>query len=329
MLEELLKYNKLGNKDEVLHFLFNGVSEHKQFKTDIKRHLCSSMFSIGQSFEGVVEICAFGSLIEVKGDYLKINKVVFKRDNYDQNSYLNHYHFYNRIFFGLRQAGAIEKIFNENNLRYSISNNQYYLLEDKFPFGFYLLRNLFLSCKFLDYKNSFPNRLFINKIFTCEFEKDVIHGIELLKKKKRKNSLKQLKRSLENKEKAGKEAEVFVLNYEKCRLIGHKNIGKVEKISDEDTTAGYDIQSFNDIESVFMDRFIEVKSYYKEVSFYWSKNEVEKSMELGDNYFLYLVDRSKFLTRGYTPKIFQNPYIKLFKNEYWKKEVENWKFTQK
>ena len=46
--------------------------------------------------------------------------------------------------------------------------------------------------------------------------------------------------------------------------------------------------------------------------------------KLADKYFLYLVDRNKISLPGYAPRIFQNPYLIIFKNEFWKKEPETW-----
>lgn len=87
----------------------------------------------------------------------------------------------------------------------------------------------------------------------------------------------------------GRAGEEFALRYEKARLIhyGMDNLAdRVEHIAVHDDTAGFDIRSFNEYGK---DRFIEVKTTTcgKEFPFYLSKNEVVKSSELSDNYFLY------------------------------------------
>ena len=84
---------------------------------------------------------------------------------------------------------------------------------------------------------------------------------------------------------------------------------------------------YDDLDSFIVDRFIEVKSYEKEISFFWSRNEVQKAQELNEKYYLYLVDRLLMKDEKYIPRVFQNPYEKIFKNELWKKETENWKVT--
>lgn len=90
-------------------------------------------------------------------------------------------------------------------------------------------------------------------------------------------------------QKLGRAGESFVLHYEKAWLIYHgkENLSdKVENVADYDDTAGFDIRSFDDHGK---DRFIEVKTTTcgKGFPFYLSNNEVLKSIEQSDNYFLY------------------------------------------
>ena len=98
-------------------------------------------------------------------------------------------------------------------------------------------------------------------------------------------------------------------------------------ISEEFVNAGYDIESFNASDSISIDRFIEVKSYDGEKSFFWSKNEIDKAKELKDRYFLYLVNRKQIGIPSYKPHIIQNPYSRVFENDLWEIEPVNWKIT--
>jgi hypothetical protein len=136
--------------------------------------------------------------------------------------------------------------------------------------------------------------------------------------------LQSLKERQAHQELLGKEAELFVLDFEKQRLNKHPLLDNIQRISEEYVNAGYDIESYNDNNSLFTERFIEVKSYSDHVKFYWSANEIEVAKELADKYFLYLVDRAKVLEAGYNPKIVQNPYQSVFENELWKKEAQTW-----
>lgn len=81
----------------------------------------------------------------------------------------------------------------------------------------------------------------------------------------------------EHQELQGERAEQFVLSYEAKRLEGHPTLSKIKQISVIDVTAGYDILSYNGVDSEKLDRFIEVKSYLGSPHFYWSQNEIEKA----------------------------------------------------
>jgi hypothetical protein len=144
---------------------------------------------------------------------------------------------------------------------------------------------------------------------------------------KRKLTLSELKSQLDRQEDLGKEAEMFVLDFEQRRLHGHPSVSSIRRVSEDCANAGFDIESFNDKESVFVDRYIEVKSFSRDPIFYWSRSEVQIARELADKYFIYLVDREKLPQLGYVPKMFQNPYQKIFENEFWEKEPETWKVS--
>ena len=140
-----------------------------------------------------------------------------------------------------------------------------------------------------------------------------------------KKTIEALKKDLEQKHIYGEEAEEFVLAYELKRLENHPQKEKIEQISKDDVSAGYDIQSFHVDTSVLINRFIEVKSFDSVVRFYWSKNEVETAKALRKDYFLYLVDRSQMLDEDYEPIIIQDPFFNVFENEdYWDKEAQSW-----
>ncbi|MDC5813049.1 DUF3427 domain-containing protein [Vibrio europaeus] len=87
----------------------------------------------------------------------------------------------------------------------------------------------------------------------------------------------------------GQAGELFALNYEKQKLAAanlYDLIEKVEHIAMVDSSAGYDIKSF-DLDG--KELFIEVKTTTSNIStpFYISRNEVEVSVELNDNYVVY------------------------------------------
>src|SRR5258708_14568186 len=105
----------------------------------------------------------------------------------------------------------------------------------------------------------------------------------------------------------GAEAEVFVLALEQKRLSGHPQPQLIQHLSLTDAAAGYDIESFEGLKSFLPDRFIEVKSYRAVEHFFLSSGEMAAARELGDRYYLYLVDMEKIDSPKYLPTIIRNP----------------------
>ncbi|WP_367778612.1 DUF3883 domain-containing protein [Jeotgalibacillus marinus] len=112
---------------------------------------------------------------------------------------------------------------------------------------------------------------------------------------------------LELQARKGREAEEYVLCYEKRRLQEQGLIAeadRVECISDSFVNAGYDILSFS-TSGLEPNRFIEVKSVNPDGPFYLSDHELKIAKVLGSLYYLYLVDQ----TNQIEPiKIIKNPY---------------------
>jgi hypothetical protein len=122
----------------------------------------------------------------------------------------------------------------------------------------------------------------------------------------------------------GKEGEDWVLAYEKERMRNHSRVDMIKIISEHSVKSGYDIISFENIDSVEYDRYIEVKSYSKNLGFYWSKNEVNTARKKGENYCLYLVNRDKMEENNYVPTIITNAFFEVFQNKSWHKEAETY-----
>jgi len=328
MLDELLKHNKLGNKEELLFLLFNGLSTDGHYSVEsIKKYCISNLFSISRNFEGLLSLCKFISFVQITDDKISLNNGHFKQTEYERTTYLEQFHFYLHLINALKNANALQDIFTPDNIKFSQQLSQYYIVESKFPYRFFPLRNILISTGFFYKHENWVNHLIIKREFTQDFKNYVIDEIFVQHKNKQKSSLSQLKKNQQAKEEAGRRAEEFALQYEHSRLQGHVTAGLIKLISDEYVNAGYDIQSFEGYDSIFIDRFIEVKSYANEVSFFWSKNEIETAKELKSKYFLYLIDRSRINEENYKPQQIQDPYKKIFESDIWNKETENWKIT--
>lgn len=328
MLEELLKHDNLGNERELGFFLFHALNpDNTQRLSDVTSFCTSNIFSISRSINGIISLLDFLSIIVINGDTLILNKKVFDpKDFKSASEYFREPHFFDCIFERLHTTDSRKHLFSEGNLKFSHNRNQYYVKSHLIKLDLFPIRNLLLALGFLEQDQTVPNHLLINSNFSEFFKKKVIDEFEERLGTK-KITLKQLKKSLDQKDEAGKQGELFVLSYEQTRLKNHMNNDEIKRISETYTNAGYDIKSFNDLDSFIHDRFIEVKSYKGKITFYWSKIEVEKAKLLKDKYYLYLVDRSLMPNSDYIPKIFQDPYKKIFENDIWKKETENWKIT--
>lgn len=137
----------------------------------------------------------------------------------------------------------------------------------------------------------------------------------------------EFKKEQEQKQIYGEEAERFVLEYEKERLKNKKEIDWVAKYV---VNEGYDIASYNEIDDEYPNRFIEVKSYDGPKGyFYWSRNEYQVAKLKGENYWIYLVNRSKIKNYGYEPERYQDPFNTILGNHNidWIEEVDKYKIT--
>lgn len=123
----------------------------------------------------------------------------------------------------------------------------------------------------------------------------------------------QLEKILMENRKLGAQAEIAVVEFEKQRL---RKLGKtlhaelVKRISTINTSAGYDIESFDGTTEEFVpNRFIEVKATQsEEFRFYWSNNEMNIAKKKRDVYWIYFMKAFKEDKPQETnPIMIQNP----------------------
>jgi len=125
----------------------------------------------------------------------------------------------------------------------------------------------------------------------------------------------ELDAKLDDDARHGREAEEWVVEFERRRLSGHPLIDQVRRVSDENVAAGYDIVSFSEPSILHHDLFIEVKSYHGSKRFFWSRTEIASAEVLGEDYSLYLVDRGQADQPGYKPQIIRGPYSALLQSQ--------------
>lgn len=225
-------------------------------------------------------------------------------------------------FLLLKDTEEAREIFDPKHISYDVRSNDIEIKNSAFRFIYSNFKQLLIDFEFM-YPHPEINHFIVNHEYKKLFD---IYVLPLMKEKK--FSIDELLKSLEQKRIYGEEAEEFVVTFEKIRLSGHKSIQNIQKISDYDVSAGYDVISFATESSKDIDRFIEVKSFDRKESFYWSRNEIEVAKIKRDEYFLYLVDRSKMSTEGYIPVIIQDPHRYVLKNVSWNKIIEKYHITK-
>lgn len=132
---------------------------------------------------------------------------------------------------------------------------------------------------------------------------------------RRAKSAVQLARELAVQAEHGAEAEDWVVRYEQNRLVGHPLLDQIRRVSETDVAAGYDILSFSGPAAIRHDRFIEVKSHGEVKRFFWSRNEIATAAEFGEQYCLYLVDRTRLIDTDYEPHVISGPNPGMFSAE--------------
>lgn len=186
--------------------------------------------------------------------------------------------------------------------------------EDKF-----ILLQKGIKCKHASYRNLLLSFGVISKRGdgNYHFEKLIDTIISLAPLRRKKKAEIELLESLERQRQEGLAGELFVLEYEKKRLKEHIHLSKIKQISTIDVSAGYDIISFENLDSLSLDRYIEVKTYKGKAHFHWSYNEIRVSKIRSDHYFLYLVDYNRINEEDYSPEIIQDPSLYFKGNNEW------------
>jgi hypothetical protein len=141
---------------------------------------------------------------------------------------------------------------------------------------------------------------------------------------------------LKNADFIGRIAENIVLYFEKKRLQALNCLAEsecIQKISDLNVAAGYDIASFDGQNlDLVHDRFIEVKgSTGTHLNFYWSKNEIEQAKMLGSKYWIYFVGKidEQSRTSNAEPILIRDPAKSILQNSRFKVECQQFYVTGK
>ena len=316
MLKELSKYENLGTPS--YHFqLLTALRDNPDGTwrvNNISELFHNRVIDDRSIFDGCLPLLDFIGIIEIN----TTDEVIIDSSflNYLESEKLMIDRLVERLMMSLNSDSIFHDIFCSEYISYDIIYHSIQIDNSAFPLKYACFKQLLIDFSVL---NEHPtqrfNKYIINGRYKKIFDKEVLPEI-----KKRKIGIEELRRSIEQNQIHGEEAEKFVLEFEKDRLNGEKEIDWVAEYS---TSDGYDIASYETVNSKAHDRFIEVKSYSGQPYFFWSRNEIDIARIKKSNYYLYLVDRSRMNSSGYVPIIIQDPYNNVLKNKSkWEQRVE-------
>ncbi len=324
MLKELNQYENLGTP-KFFYELFQQLScvSRQWTKNNIEEYFYNRIIDGRAVFDGCLVLAeAVGAVIIDQEGFVSLNPLLqtsLVNENYLSNKLLE------MIIVAVKNDDIFYEIFCSEHISYDIIYRLIQVDNTAFSFRYANFRQLLVSFTFL-YPHPDHNikKFLINSRYKKLFDKELMTEI-----RKRKIGIDELEKTLEQKLIYGREAEAFVLKYEKTRLSAHPYVGNIEIISDYDVAAGYDVVSYENNSSVEYDMFIEVKSFVGVPNFHWSRNEIDVARIKKNSYFLYLVDRDKITDKEYIPMIISNPYKEIIEDtSVWDKRVDSYFITQ-
>lgn len=240
MLEELIKCERFGNNNELSFFLLKVLPLSRNQKvSDLRGYCIANHYTIGQSIDGILKLLEFMELISVSGDDVFVQDELFSFIKSGGGDY-DKYKFTKTLLVALRNAGSIEFIFPTDAIKLDGIENVFYVKENFIPLRYTALRNLLISLGFFMRGPSLgQNLLAINGEYTNFFLDEIIKNIKEANQSRRRKSLQLLKERQARQELLGKEAEIFVLEFEQRRLREHHLFDSIKRISEEYVNAGY------------------------------------------------------------------------------------------
>lgn len=318
MLKELKRYNNLGTPSYFFQLL-NTLNENPLAEwgvDDVNKLFYNKIIDGRGVFDGCIELAIKIKLLFFQGNYLFVDK---KLSDTLKSEIQMKDRFVEFLFRALADDDDFHQIFNSKHLSYDVIYKSFQINNSAFGFKFSNFRQLLVDFDVIRYHPTPEIKNFIiNSRYRKLFDKAILPEI-----KKRGIGIDELKRTMEEQQLYGEEAEKFVLAYEKKRLNGKDFI---EWVAEYVINEGYDIASYdNEIDSEH-NRFIEVKSYAgRRPYFYWSRNESLVAKRRRERYWLYLVNRDEVDNDGYIPLMVQDPFENVLNSNKWIIHVEKYK----
>lgn len=308
MLDELKNLNFHGGKDGLLFFLCDVIGTGQRKISDAAVLCSHAPGKCYLALESLISYCAAFGWIELSDKVISVSPSIAKLLN--DKTKLNDALIESTVNQLFKENLLDSKMFCYDSIQFSYS-----FKNEMLPLSLSGVRNALISQGFfVPLRNVQGTRFYISSSYDALVAR-------YCKEQRKHLSLDKLKRQLRLNELAGEKAELFVLEYEKKRL-GVPLSEKVRRISEIDVEAGYDIVSFESLQSQEPDRFIEVKAV-SDAGFYWSKNEYEIARLKSNKYYLYLVELTRISQKDYSPLIIQNPAVNVMDADSWFVEAQS------
>lgn len=299
MLIELKRCNSIGNIDGLMFLISIIAGKKKVIQSEITNR-CALEYGITVNCSGAVAFLQYLGYVDVTENVVIPNE---KMDIFLSGS--------KELILNLLIKECIAKlveegIFDKSAVLFNVEKGHFSIKRSAFPLSHAAIRNFLTIAGALEKEEH--GEICIKDSYESDF-------IVQLQSRRNKFTLEELLKQQKEQSERGLAAEEFVLKLEKNRLPN--KAWKIKRISDFDVSAGYDIVSFKEADSVIYDRYVEVKCYLGQPHFYWSENESEVAMIKGDKYVLCLVDYSRINEPGYIPEYINNPYSVIFNDNQW------------
>ena len=307
MNQELKSHSTIGDRAGILFFAKHVLTEDKILLSSLKEQ-CQVNQSISLNFGCAVEAFSFLGITEHNSRSIQSKGVVEYSGDEDKLT--------KRLCRRCIDVLLSESLIDINRVSFNETNMVFSLPKGAFSFDSAIFRNMLITLGYLTLKNGI---YFIEPSGSEDFAKKVVA-------RRKRVSLEQLRKALEHEQEVGDAGEEFVANFERNRLSPEKAL-MVMRVSQVDVAAGYDIVSFNDDNSVGIDRFIEVKTFIGAKHFHWSANEIDVAKLRRELYYLCLVDYNRISEPGYEPEFIRNPYEMVYDSSSWLREPDSYTFT--
>lgn len=324
MRPDLFEIKSFGNIEQIKFVLkLLNESNSPMNLSDLRKYCVDSSIQYASSFEGIVQLLEIIECVSRKDNSIQL---VIAEDELGQLVESLAVVAPKKLISKLIENRQTDHFIDLDSFDYDIASSRLLIRNSAIPLSGSALKQLFID--FDVFRISIDNQFVyeLNPVFTKLFETELIPHIQKEMKFNIEGGLtfQEFKRIQEIKHEHGEQAEIFVETYEKKRLQDHPQQEKIKKISHLKVDAGYDVISYNSLESSELDRYIEVKSFARKPEFYFSKNELRVAEARGSKYYLYLVDRIRFERSGYEPLVIQDPYRTIFQSDGWKKDPQSW-----